>query len=106
MSDGEVFQFLKGKTLSRCSRKHLLMLNTDSCFIMRSVGEPKPPHGLPESASAHRGLAPASACGALSIVGGGEGGGLDTRGPGQAAHRPYQYPSREEVCGACWTPCG
>lgn len=73
---------------------------------MHSVGEPEPPHGLPESASSQRGLAPAGARGSLSLSGGGEGGGVDTGGPGQAAHRPYQYPSREEVCGARRTPCG
>ncbi len=102
MTDGELFPICTRKNI----KLQLLMLNLDSCFDMHSVGEPKPPHGLPESASAHRGLTHAGACGALSLVGGEEGGGVDTGGPFQAAHRLYQYPSREKVCGACWTTCG
>lgn len=85
MTDGELFPVFTRKTI----KLWLLMLNLDSCFDMLSVGEPKPPHGLPESASAHRGITPAGACGALSLVGGGEGGGVDTGRPGQAARRPY-----------------
>ncbi len=102
MTDGELFPVFTRKNI----KLHLLMLNLDSCFDMHSVGEPKPPHGLPESASTHRGLTPAGACGALSLVGGGKGGGVDTGGPCQAAHLLCQYPSREEVCGASRTTCG
>ena len=72
----------------------------------RSVGEPQPPHGVPESPAALGGLPLAGAPGALPPSAGRQGGGTAAGGRRQARRHPGRASPREEVCGASRTPRG
>lgn len=56
-----------------------------------AAGEPEPPHGIPESASAVRGIPPAGAPGTLPPAGGRKGGEDAAGGRGKTQQRPSVY---------------
>lgn len=66
------------------------------------AGEPKSAHGFPESASAIRGIAPASPPSTLSPPGRGKGGENGAWGCGQAQQHTCLHTSWEEVRRTCW----
>lgn len=68
---------------------------------MCAVGEPKPTHGIPESASAVGGIPPACAPGTLPPTGGRKGGEDAAGGCGKTQQRASFYTTREEVCCTC-----
>lgn len=74
-------------------------------FARVATGEPKPPHGFPEGASAVRGVPPAGAPGPFPPAGWWKGGEDDAGRSGQNHQRACRHTPGEEICRSCRTTC-